>query len=124
FAAGIAAGAEMVMTGHLDVQALDAGVPATFSRAVVTGLLRDELGFTGVVVSDALNMAPAQRWSPAEAAVRALLAGNDVLLMPPDLSGAYEGLLTALRDGTLPRSEERRVGTECRSAWRPCRGQK
>lgn len=103
FAAGIAAGAEMVMTGHLDVQALDAGVPATFSRAVVTGLLRDELGFTGVVVSDALNMAPAQRWSPAEAAVRALLAGNDVLLMPPDLSGAYEGLLTALRDGTLPR---------------------
>lgn len=103
FAAGVAAGAGMVMPGHLDVPALDPGMPATFSRAVVTDLLRDELGFTGVVVTDALNMAPARRWSAGEAAVRALLAGNDLLLMPPDLAGAYDGVLAALRDGTLPR---------------------
>lgn len=103
FVAGIAAGAGMVMTGHLDVRAFDPGVPATFSRSVVTDLLRQELGFQGVAVTDALNMAPARRWPPGEAAVRALLAGNDLLLMPPNLAEARDGLLAALRDGTLPR---------------------
>lgn len=103
FVEGIAAGAGMVMSGHLDVRALEPDVPATFSRPVVTGLLRDELGFAGVAVTDALNMAPARRWPPGEAAVRALLAGNDLLLMPPNLAEAYDGLLAALRDGTLPR---------------------
>jgi beta-N-acetylhexosaminidase len=104
FAAGIAAGASLVMSGHLDVRGIDRGVPATFSRAVMTDLLRGELGFAGVAVTDALNMAPARRWPPGAAAVRALLAGNDLLLMPPDLAAAYDGLLAALRDGTLPRA--------------------
>ena len=103
FVEGIAAGAGMVMSGHLDVRALEPDVPATFSRPVVTGLLREELGFAGVAVTDALNMAPARRWPPGQAAVRALLAGNDLLLMPPDLAEAYDGLLAALRDGSLPR---------------------
>lgn len=103
FAAGIAAGAGLVMSGHLDAPALDAGLPATFSRTIMTDLLRGELGFTGVAVTDALNMAPARRWSPGEAAVQAMLAGNDLLLMPPDLPAAYAGLLAALDDGTLPR---------------------
>lgn len=103
FAAGIDAGAWMVMAGHLDVRAVDPGTPATFSRKVLVDLLRDELGFTGVVVSDAMNMAPAMRWPAGEAAVRALNAGNDLLLMPPDVAGAYDGLLTALRDGRLAR---------------------
>ncbi|HEX6968569.1 MAG TPA: glycoside hydrolase family 3 N-terminal domain-containing protein [Micromonosporaceae bacterium] len=103
FTAGIEAGAWLVMSGHLDVRAIDPGRPATFSRKVLVDLLRGELGFTGVVVSDALNMAPAKRWTPGEAAVRALAAGNDLLLMPPDLAAAHEGLLTAVRDGRLPR---------------------
>lgn len=103
FTAGIEAGASLVMSGHLEVRPVEAGVPATFSHAVVTGLLRGELGFEGVAVTDALNMAPARRWSPGEAAVRALLAGNDLLLMPPDLAAAHGGLLAALADGTLPR---------------------
>ena len=56
------------MSGHLDARAVDPGVPATFSRKVLTDVLRGELGFGGVVVTDALNMAPAKRWPPAEAA--------------------------------------------------------
>ncbi|MCA2218476.1 glycoside hydrolase family 3 protein [Jidongwangia harbinensis] len=104
FASGITAGAGLVMSGHLDVKALDPGVAATFSSKVMTGVLRKELKFTGVAVTDAMNMAPAMKWPPGEAAVRALKAGNDLLLMPPDLTGARDGLLAALRDGSLPRA--------------------
>jgi beta-N-acetylhexosaminidase len=104
FTAGIEAGAWLVMSGHLDVRAVDPGVPATFSRKVLIDLLRGRLGFDGVVVSDALNMAPAKRWAPGEAAVRALVAGNDLLLMPPDLAAAHAGLRAGLRDGRLARA--------------------
>jgi beta-N-acetylhexosaminidase len=104
FTTGMAAGAWMVMSGHLDVRAIDPGTPATFSHAVLTDLLRGTLGFDGVVVTDSLEMAPARRWAPGEAAVRALLAGNDLLLMPPDPVAAYHGLLDALHDGRLPRA--------------------
>jgi beta-N-acetylhexosaminidase len=103
FSAGIAAGAKLVMSGHLDVRAIDPGTPATFSRKVLTDVLRGQLGFKGVVVTDGMNMAPAERWPPGEAAVRALNAGNDLLLMPPELPAAYDGLLGGLRDGKLPR---------------------
>lgn len=103
FQAGIDAGTWLVMSGHLDVEAIDPGVPASFSSKVLVDLLRKQLGFTGAVVSDALNMAPAQRWAPGEAAVRALLAGNDLLLMPPDVGAAQRGLLDALHSGRLPR---------------------
>jgi beta-N-acetylhexosaminidase len=104
FGAGIAAGASMVMSGHLDVTAVDPGIPATFSRKIMTDLLRGKLKFTGVAVTDAMNMAPAKRWPAGEAAVRALNAGNDLLLMPPDITAARDGLLTALKDGSLPRA--------------------
>lgn len=104
FAAGIQAGAGLVMSGHLDVRSVDPGVPATFSSKVLVDLLRNELGFQGVVVSDALNMAPARQWPAGEAAVRALVAGNDLLLMPPDLPAAHAGLLDGLRSGALPRA--------------------
>jgi beta-N-acetylhexosaminidase len=111
FAAGIDAGASLVMAGHLDIQQLDPGQPASFSRPVLTDLLRDQLGFEGVTVTDALNMAPAQRWSPGEAAVRALLAGADLLLMPPNLGAARDGLLAAVENGTLPRERLREAAT-------------
>lgn len=104
FIAGIQAGAWLVMSGHLDVRAIDPGVPATFSSKVLVDLLRNKLGFTGVVVTDSLEMAPAKRWQPGEAAVRALLAGNDLLLQPPNLSAAYAGLLSAVKGGDLPRA--------------------
>jgi beta-N-acetylhexosaminidase len=104
FVTGIRNGADLVMSGHLDVRATDPGVPATFSTAALTGLLRGKLGFGGVVITDALNMAPAEKWSPGEAAVRAILAGNDMLLEPPDLAAASRGLLDALHSGRVPRT--------------------
>jgi beta-N-acetylhexosaminidase len=104
FAAGIAAGADLVMSGHLDVHAIDPGVPASFSSKALIDLLRGRLGFKGVVVTDAMNMAPAEKYPPGEAAVRALVAGNDLLLMPPDLRAAQRGLLDGLHNGTLPKA--------------------
>ncbi len=103
FQSGLAAGAEVVMSGHLDVRALDPGVPATFSRKIMTDLLRTRMKFTGVAVTDAMNMPPARKWPPGEAAVRALNAGNDMLLMPPDLAAARDGILAGLKDGSLKR---------------------
>ncbi|WP_433529357.1 glycoside hydrolase family 3 protein [Micromonospora sp. CA-263727] len=104
FTAGIEAGALAVMSAHLDVRSVDPDVPATFSYKLLTEVLRGELGFQGVVITDGMNMPPARRWSPGEAAVRALKAGNDLILMPPNVGQAYDGLLAALRDGSLPRA--------------------
>ena len=104
FQAGIDAGAGVVMSGHLDVKALDPGVPSSFSRKVMTDVLRGRLKFTGVAITDAMNMSPAMKWPPGEAAVRALNAGNDMLLMPPDIAKARDGIVAALRDGSLPRA--------------------
>jgi beta-N-acetylhexosaminidase len=104
FSAGIDAGAWLVMTGHLDAQAIDPGVSATFSHKVLTDVLRKQLGFTGVTVSDAMNMAPAEKYAAGDAAVRALNAGNDILLMPPNLGAAYDGIRHALTSGAVTRS--------------------
>ncbi|MET7748741.1 glycoside hydrolase family 3 N-terminal domain-containing protein [Micromonospora sp. NPDC005367] len=104
FKAGIDAGTMAVMSAHLDVRSVDPGTPATFSHKLLTDVLRGQLGFQGVVITDGMNMEPAKRWSPGEAAVRALKAGNDLILMTPNVSKAYDGLLAALRDGSLPRA--------------------
>ncbi|WP_432977848.1 glycoside hydrolase family 3 N-terminal domain-containing protein [Dactylosporangium sp. CA-233914] len=108
FLAARDAGVGLVMSGHLDVKAIDPGAPASFSSKVLVDLLRTKLDYTGVVVTDALNMAPAEQWGPGEAAVRAILAGNDILLMPPNLAAAYKGLLDAVKSGriTKPRLVE------------------
>ena len=77
FRAAFAAGASTAMTGHLAVPALDAGlgVPATLSRKIISGLLRRQLGFNGLVVTDALDMGGvARHYTPAEAAVQSLYA--------------------------------------------------
>nr|WP_045743472.1 glycoside hydrolase family 3 protein [Actinoplanes rectilineatus] len=103
FKAGIGAGAGVVMSGHLDLQAVDKGTAATFSHKVMTDVLRGELKFTGVAISDAMNMAPAKKWPAGEAAVRALNAGNDMLLMPPDIRAARDGILDGLKSGSLKR---------------------
>ncbi len=103
FQAGITAGAGLIMSAHLDVRSIDPGVPSSLSSKVLIDLLRGQLGFTGVVVTDSLGMAPVARFGPAESAVRALLAGNDLLLMPPDLASVQRGLLDALHSGRLPK---------------------
>ncbi|MEW1585801.1 glycoside hydrolase family 3 N-terminal domain-containing protein [Micromonospora vinacea] len=104
FTAGMDAGAMAVMSGHLDARAIDPGTPATFSHKLLTDVLRGQLGFKGVVITDGMNMPPAKRWAPGEAAVRALNAGNDLILMTPNVGQAYDGLLAALRGGSLPRT--------------------
>ena len=84
--------------------ALDpSGVPATLSAPIVTGLLRGELGFGGVVVTDGLNMGALDGFGTAgEIAVAALNAGVDVLLLPTDLPAAYDAVLAAVQSGAIP----------------------
>src|SRR6266404_3899279 len=106
FRAAIAAGAGSVMTGHLDVPALepDPNTPATLSSHILTGVLRKELGFQGLVVTDAMDMGGITvRFAPGEAAVRAVLAGADCLLMPPVPDAAYQSLQHAVKTGRITR---------------------
>jgi beta-N-acetylhexosaminidase len=105
FESAVARGVPALMVGHLDVRAVDPGVPASLSHRVVTGLLRKDLGFDGLVVSDAMNMgAVTDRYSSGAAAVRALQAGVDVVLMPVDPRAARDGIVRAVERGRLDRS--------------------
>jgi beta-N-acetylhexosaminidase len=103
FRAAVAAGVDVVMTGHIVVPSLDpGGTPATLSAPILTGLLREELGYDGVVTTDALNMAGVrQKFGDAEIPVLALKAGADQLLMPQDLETAYRAVLKAVRNGEI-----------------------
>lgn len=100
FVSGIAAGADMVMVGHLTVPTMD-DVPASLSHKVVTNLLRYDLGFRGVIVTDGLQMQALAQYSDGEKAVLALAAGNDMLLELDDVPGAVAAIEKALADGTL-----------------------
>ena len=104
FQAAIAAGVASVMTAHLQLPALDPERPATLSEPVLTGLLRRQLGFTGLVVTDALVMeAISAQYGAAEAAVLAFSAGADLILMPADAEAALDGLQRAVEDGRISR---------------------
>jgi len=105
FKAGIAAGADAVMTAHIQLPALDPAQfsPATLSRPIVTGLLRGDLKFDGLIVTDSMGMdAVSRRLSPGDAAVRALQAGNDIVLHSPDDVAAVIGIRTAVERGEIP----------------------
>ena len=104
FRAGIAAGAGGVMTAHVALPALDpdARRPATFSEPMARGLLRDELGFDGLVFTDSMRMRAITRMlPPAAAAARAVAAGHDVVLDSPDDRAALAGVAAAVADGTI-----------------------
>lgn len=104
FADAAAAGAPAVMTAHIVLTALG-DRPATVSAPTLTGLLRDDLGFRGLVVTDALEMqAVAGRYGAGQAAVEAVRAGADVLLMPADPRAAVDALVAAVGAGTLTRA--------------------
>lgn len=100
FVSGIAAGADMVMVGHLTVPTMD-DAPASLSHKLVTNLLRYDLGFRGVIVTDGLQMQALAQYTDGEKAVRALAAGNDMLLEISDVPGAVAAVEQALADGTL-----------------------
>lgn len=103
FRAAIEAGVDCIMSAHLLIPAYEPeNLPATLSRRIMHGLLREELGFEGVAVSDALDMgAIARNFSPAEAIVRAINAGVDQLIMPSDNRRAVGILLEAVRSGQV-----------------------
>jgi beta-N-acetylhexosaminidase len=105
FRAAIAHGVDAIMTAHMVVPAIEPdAVPATLSKKVLTGLLRDELAFKGLVVTDAMEMqAIAALYSQGEAAVRAIEAGADVLLMPSDPEACIDAILKAVHSGRISR---------------------
>ena len=107
FKAGIDAGADFVMVSHVTMSDVEGdAVPSSLSKTVMTDVLRNELGFQGVIITDALNMgAITEYYTSEEAVIMAVEAGADMLLMPDDFESAYNALLTAVQDGTI--SEER-----------------
>ncbi len=106
FKAMIADSVSSVMIGHLNVPALDNGVPATVSERIIKDYLQKELGFTGLVISDALNMKGLLKSFPVgEAEVRAFKAGNDMLLQTSNLDKAYNAVLAACINGRITEEE-------------------
>lgn len=100
FESGIEAGVDMVMVGHITVTAVD-DEPATISKAVITDLLREELGWDGVVITDSLDMGALAGYDNGEVCVKFLEAGGDILLGVPDIEAALTALETAVTDGRL-----------------------
>ena len=117
YKAGIEAGVQMIMVGHVTVPALDPDDnPASLSKVMITDVLRGELGYEGVVITDALNMsAIAEYYSSEQAAIMALKAGCDMILMPEDFLQAYAGVMTAVADGTI---SEQRVNDSLKRIYR------
>ncbi len=115
FREGIAAGAEIVMTAHIIFPALDPDNPATLSARILQNLLRTELGFDGVILSDSMNMRSMKRnYTPADAAIRAFNAGVDMLMLAEEhyehdavnylrqQTDLIQAVITAVREGVLP----------------------
>lgn len=103
FKAAIEHDVPFVMVGHLSLpNVTGSDVPASLSPDIVTGVLRERLGYQNVVVTDSLGMGAVSAWcAPDQVAVEALLAGADMVLMPADFQAAYQGALDALADGRL-----------------------
>lgn len=108
FKAGIAAGAGAIMTAHIEMPALDPtpATPTTLSAPIVTGVLRRDLGFGGLVYTDSMGMAGVTAlYTPGEAAVRAIKAGNDIVLHSPDDGAAFAGIKAAVQSGEIPAAQ-------------------
>lgn len=107
FQDSISWGVKFIMVGHISVpQVTGNEVPSSLSSYVINDLLRGELNYDGIVLTDALNMgAITDQYTSSQAAVNAILAGNDMILMPLDFKNAYEGMLSAVKEGII--TEER-----------------
>ena len=108
FRKGIEAGAGGVMVAHILLPKIDPtpDQPSTLSRQIVTGLLRESMGFQGLTVTDSMQMeAVASRVPPGEAAARAFAAGNDIVLHPPDDRAAFAGIRDAVAAGRIPTTQ-------------------
>ncbi|MGG5259445.1 glycoside hydrolase family 3 N-terminal domain-containing protein [Phycicoccus avicenniae] len=129
FAAGVEAGAGLVMTSSAKYTKLDPGVPAMFSEKIVTGLLREKLGFDGVVITDDVNAESVRATPPGERAVKVLAAGGDIVLTgdastAPAMLKALKAQATADDDfaATLDASVERVLTLKDRMGLLPCSG--
>lgn len=107
FQRGVEEKVSFIMVGHISTPEITGdNLPASMSKYMITDLLRDKMGYEGIIITDAMNMgAIVQKYSSAEAAVKSLQAGADIILMPENFKSAYKGVLKAMKDGTL--SEER-----------------
>lgn len=114
FARGIHAGASCVMVGHISLPSITQDdIPATLSREIITGLLREKLSFEGIVITDSMSMgAITNYYTSGEAAIKAVQAGADIILMPQDFEQASQELLQAVQDGTI--TEDRIDESVCR----------
>ena len=117
FKAAIDAGANMIMVGHMAAPSLVGdNTPSSMSSVIVTDILRDELGFEGVIITDAMDMSAISEYYESDhAAIMALKAGCDMILMPDDYAAAYNGVLQAVKDGVI---SEERVNDSLRRIYR------
>ena len=115
FKSAIASGVDAVMSAHLLIECWDSQYPATLSKPILTGQLRDRLGFTGLIVTDALMMnAIANRYGINESPVLAVEAGADILLMPSDPEGAINAVCEAVQSGQI---SEQRIRESVERIW-------
>ena len=116
FQSAIAAGVSAVMTAHIKVTALDSDNPATFSPSILTQLLRREMAFDGLIVTDALVMqAITQHYDPDDACIMALEAGADIILMPVDPERTIDAICNAVKTGRLT---QERIQESVERIWR------
>ncbi len=116
FAAAIAAGVDAIMTAHVYAPVLDAQYIATLSPKIITDILRQEMGFGGLIVTDALVMAGiADRYTVAQVAVQAVIAGVDILLMPVDPVATITAICAAVEAGQIGRN---RIRASLERIWR------
>lgn len=107
FKAGIDAGADFVMISHISISKVtESTVPASMSKLVVKNMLRQELGFDGIVITDAMDMgAITKKYEPGVAAVNCIKAGVDIILMSPDYEEAYQAVYEAVQSGEIKESQ-------------------
>ena len=103
FAHAIENGAEFIMAAHISVPNItNDDTPTSLSKTMITDVLREQMGYDGIVVTDAMNMgAVTEQYTSAQAAVKALQAGADIILMPENFQEAYQGVLDAVKSGEL-----------------------
>lgn len=117
FRAGVEAGVQMIMVGHFSApQITGDNTPCSLSKDVITGILREEWEYDGVIITDAMNMgAISEYYGSDEAAIKALKAGCDMVLMPEDYSLAISGVVDAVRNGTI---DEQRINDSLKRVYR------
>ncbi|MBQ4232815.1 MAG: hypothetical protein II699_05995 [Lachnospiraceae bacterium] len=106
FISGIKAGSDFCMISHESVNSITGDTtPATMSSLVIKDILREELGFDGIVITDSMNMMPiVSKYSSEEAAVNAVKAGVDIVMMPDDIEAAFDGIIDAVRNKDISES--------------------